>query len=355
MKAAEREPFGAPHVARSPMTANYVRVLLRTFSDGAESQAKLLRGTGLETGLFSKENDTIELRQYLTFTDNLARVHPDWGLRVNPVTYITAHGAAGVALLSAPTLGDALRVAARFSHLRAPYFRLEAEEDSKWFALRIIPRVDLHSDLRRSLLESLLLSYQGAIEAALQRPMREGMFDIAGLPRPKSFESAFREAFHAPVRFDQPTSAVLVPRAWLGTPCPVADAAQHRHALIELESAERQFEAADGVLRDVVDLLAESVDLDISLGQVAAKLGLSRRTLERRLSDSGASFRGLVQEVRRRSAEELLADETLTTTEIAYQLGYADPANFGRACHRWFGMSPHDYRREVLGHGDGES
>ena len=73
-------------------------------------------------------------------------------------------------------------------------------------------------------------------------------------------------------------------------------------------------------------------------------MNLSRRTLVRRLGRCGSSFRELVDDHRRRRAGELLADPNLTVMEVAYRLGYTEPANFGRACRRWFGSGPRAYR-----------
>ena len=66
------------------------------------------------------------------------------------------------------------------------------------------------------------------------------------------------------------------------------------------------------------------------------------------LGRCGTSFRKIVEDHRSRRATELLADPSLSVTEVAYRLGYTEPANFGRACRRWFGSGPRAYR-EGLG------
>ena len=77
---------------------------------------------------------------------------------------------------------------------------------------------------------------------------------------------------------------------------------------------------------------------------MAATLRVSSRTLVRRLGDRSTSYRTLLDAHRRRRAVELLAQERLTVAEIAERLGYEAPTNFGRACRRWFGMSPRSFR-----------
>lgn len=77
---------------------------------------------------------------------------------------------------------------------------------------------------------------------------------------------------------------------------------------------------------------------------VAAKLGMTRRSLQRRLSEHGTAFNRLVEETLLRRAKALLEEGTAPVTEIALQLGYADPAHFTRAFRRWTGLTPSAYR-----------
>lgn len=77
---------------------------------------------------------------------------------------------------------------------------------------------------------------------------------------------------------------------------------------------------------------------------VAAKLGTTRRSLQRQLSVHGTTFNGLVERILYRHARALLGEDALSVTEIALRLGYADPAHFTRAFRRWSGVAPSAYR-----------
>ena len=78
---------------------------------------------------------------------------------------------------------------------------------------------------------------------------------------------------------------------------------------------------------------------------VAAKLGFTRRTLQRRLSERGTNLAQLVEALLRKHAQELLGKTADPITDIALKLGYADMAHFTRAFKRWTGMAPSAYRR----------
>ncbi len=80
------------------------------------------------------------------------------------------------------------------------------------------------------------------------------------------------------------------------------------------------------------------------ISSVARSTGLSVRTLQRRLSNEGWTFSGLVSAVRQKAACELLADPDLGQIEVSLSLGYADTANFSRAFKKWTGTTPSAFR-----------
>jgi len=78
---------------------------------------------------------------------------------------------------------------------------------------------------------------------------------------------------------------------------------------------------------------------------VAARLGMSRRTLQRRLKEEDVVFKELVDTVRRRMALRYMENPALGLAEIAFLCGFSEPAAFTRAFRRWTGSAPRDYRR----------
>ena len=71
---------------------------------------------------------------------------------------------------------------------------------------------------------------------------------------------------------------------------------------------------------------------------------MSSKTLERRLSERGTGYRGLVDGIRCDLAKHYLADTNLRLQQIAYLLGYSEPAPLVRAFKRWAGCTPIQYR-----------
>jgi AraC-like DNA-binding protein len=81
-----------------------------------------------------------------------------------------------------------------------------------------------------------------------------------------------------------------------------------------------------------------------TIEDVGRVLGLSSRTLQRRLTASGITFRELLQEARRDLAHHYLGQGTLQLNETAYLLGFDDANSFFRAFQRWEGTSPNRWR-----------
>lgn len=81
---------------------------------------------------------------------------------------------------------------------------------------------------------------------------------------------------------------------------------------------------------------------------VAKTLGISNRTLSRRLANEGTDFRTLLDGTREALALEYLKDVNMSFGEIAYLLGFADPSSFSAACKRWTGKTPTELRKATL-------
>ena len=83
------------------------------------------------------------------------------------------------------------------------------------------------------------------------------------------------------------------------------------------------------------------------VGEIARKLGVSQRTLARRLSSEGLTFASVLQRLKSDLAKRHLADETLSISEIAWLLGYRDVSAFTHAFKRWTGRAPRAIRQTL--------
>ena len=85
----------------------------------------------------------------------------------------------------------------------------------------------------------------------------------------------------------------------------------------------------------------------VTLAGLAGRLRMSERSLQRRLSDEGQTFDGLLDELRHELSLRYLADKKIAIAEVAFLLGYSEPSAFHRAFKRWTGKTPNQVRQRA--------
>jgi AraC-like DNA-binding protein len=98
-------------------------------------------------------------------------------------------------------------------------------------------------------------------------------------------------------------------------------------------------------------LLALIPENRATLDEVALKLAMGPRTLQRKLKDEGFSFNELLSKIRKELAVQHLQKGQLSISEISYLLGFAEPSVFHRSFKKWTGKTPKDFRKSISGNG----
>jgi|GEM_PF-735951 len=155
----------------------------------------------------------------------------------------------------------------------------------------------------------------------------------------------YHKVFRAPVFFNQPGTQLVLRHADLKE----QDLSGRRVAPPSLEQSFRDVMAQaagdESIARQVRYVIALRMgNAPLTVPAVAAELGLSPRTLQRRLGEDGTTLRALVQEQRRQTAEALLARKAVPVSSVADNLGYGDPAVLSRAFKGWTGTTPSRFR-----------
>lgn len=168
----------------------------------------------------------------------------------------------------------------------------------------------------------------------------------------KSAADALRKLAGCPVVFGAEKTEMILSLASLELPIPTCDPKLCAY-LVEYADglmAERN-EQEPNLPMKVKSILSDTLPGRIASAEVvAANLGMSKRTLARRLNETGISFRQIVDEVRCDLAKIYLKD-SLGLSEIAFYLDYADQSAFSTAFRRWTGHSPKDFRSKQIGAG----
>ena len=160
-------------------------------------------------------------------------------------------------------------------------------------------------------------------------------------PKPASIAS-YQDTFACEILFAQPRDELIIPAAVLDMPVPTANPLVHEVAVRQCQQSERLARPGAALVEQIRGILLSDAARCVPLPQVAERLGISQRTLQRRLTAEGTSFRDVALQTRYRLAQDLLRTH-LPIKEIAFLTGYADVASFSAAFKSVCGIPPSKY------------
>lgn len=248
-------------------------------------------------------------------------------------------GLAGFLCMAAATIGDGLRLHAKYRLLLGDdALSLIRDEHDNAVVVLASPCAGEMAPA----LESLFATYTQAIRAWSQAPVFPAFVDFKhAQPSDPSYLSAL---FGDNVRFDAPRNAI----AFSADDCarPLRTANPELREYLEGVARRRLGEETGNCSERVWAVLFHAdAHARPDLAQVAKQLGMSARTLQRRLADDGLRFQDIVDDVAHTRAVELLGEPELSVAEIADRLGFGETRAFSRAFRRWTGVSPTNYRQ----------
>jgi AraC-like DNA-binding protein len=269
---------------------------------------------------------------------------PHVGLHVAESVSADSFGLLSYLGASCSTWGDGLRKVCR-------YFRLLSDGSAYHLSVAadraiVTATQDVHSS------ESVRqrVEFTVAVMHGYGRRFVEGGFEICDVflehPAPESGTGEHLRVFGREPRFGTGASGFAFPVALLERPLQTSE--PRLAAVLERLAARLLAELPESTCvaqRVRSDLLRVGLQGDVSLEAVARRLGMSPRTLQRRLRDETTSHFELLDDVRRALALDMLTASETGIAEVAYAVGFSEPAAFHRAFTRWTGRTPAEYRR----------
>ena len=310
----------------------------------------LLGTVGLETGGRDSPSQMIADEDYYLLFERAAAADPDpttLPLRVGASMRSDDYGPFGFAWKSAPTLRGSFERAARYALVLTSVAGYEVEECFGGAFLHLHRKGERRLGMRLSN-EATLASITTISGEVSSQPFRP---EAVYLKHEAPDETAGHEAFFGcPVHFGSDRDAIQVSRRTLLTPNRVGDASIAGFFDTLLAAEVGTLDDTVAVDRRVLDRLSTSLSGGVpALSDLAGELGMSGRTLQRRLADEETSFQSLVDEARRRLALRLLrGQDDVTLAEATYMTGFSDQSAFTRAFKRWTGQTPGAFRTAVV-------
>jgi AraC-like DNA-binding protein len=318
-----------------PAPAGYLRLLLQRFATTPALRARLIEGTDIDETRLGKPGAEVTLYTYETFSENLTRIVGEtWPLDALDAWGTATQGALDVAVRSAATIGEGVEILRRFGHVRGPYLQLGISRTARATTLSLSSQVSTSEATRRAMTETAALSAMSMLALEIGDAISTVEFHFPWAP--PSYADRMRAALKGRVKFNQARCALVLPNALCAQASPYADEALLATALADLERSARRLRSDDLLTMKIERLLKRKRTGRVSEDEVARELGLSRRTLVRRLAESGTSYRALLDANLRERARAMLTQDKLSRTSMAEALGFEDPTSFSRACRRWF-------------------
>lgn len=290
---------------------------------------------------------------------------PAFGLFASRFVRPTTFHALGYAVFASTTLRDALARLLRYSHLvsDAAELRLITDRSSARLefvsgrsALRAVPSepcAGAESSPSAPVPLPVVPSAE-ALDAVMSlivrtcRVMTDRSFVLLEVEqrRPEPLRLApYERFFRCPLRFGAPLDALTFDATALDRRLPTAnpELARHNDDLVRRYLADmREGTVVDRLRR----ALSEHLSGDVSPKKLASLLGLSIRSLQRRLKEQGTSYAEVLRDTRRELAMSYLKQPQCSVAEVAFLLGFEDASAFARAFRTWTGVSPSVFRAQ---------
>lgn len=283
------------------------------------------------------------------FFDLLERIVDDYPrARAVPVLMGAAmrcddYGAFGLAFKSAPDLAGSYRRVERYGKVVTSIANFRLVDEQNAAALEVIPGDSprLGLTMTKELAVAAATSISREVSKRPFGPLRVEF--MHGAPSDNEHQEIH---FQCPIIYGAKRDALIVDRAALIAPNQLGDgsiaAFFDTHLDRELEDVPTPLGLANDVLGAIREVLSEGVP---TLAQTAMRLGMSSRTLQRRLSTDNQAYQDLVVEARQSLAQSLLTNTDYALAEVAFLTGFSDQSTFTRAFKRWSGTTPAGYRQ----------
>lgn len=324
----------APHI---------IRYLLLVADENGVSLDRSLRAAGLSRETLHSTALRVSYRQGRAVIEAAldAVQIPALGIVVGGRQPITASGLLGLAMMSSPTIAEAVDLGISYQNLAGSMVRWSAHvEHDELVVVATVP--DNRSRVDRFLIEEAFASITRMARDTTVQEFRPTRVEFV---RDRPADAApFSQYFGGHISFGAPRNAWHMPIEYSQRPLGTGDPWTLAEAVSILNERTRETIERQELVAVLAARVEDALPALLPLRAHAQGLATSERTLRRRLADVDAGYADIVEDVRRRLAGQLITRTELPFADIAFRLGYADERSLRRSVHRWFGTSPTELR-----------
>jgi AraC-like DNA-binding protein len=269
-----------------------------------------------------------------------------FALRLAQLQEPDVYGCVAALCRAAPTFGEALRCFIDYIPvIHSPTAMMELVEgkettELRWFSDHAFyTREDPQGHYQAALLNLKLFREIGG------RGFVPSYVSLTGQARPKDV-AEIEKSFGCAFRRNATSNAIAFRTDVLTQP--VVNSSRQLFKLLDGYLDRVKMTAKRSITERVEDYIRGALQSgNCTIERCGKKIGVASRTLQSHLSESGLSFSEILEKQRAKLAESYLQQPDLSLDEVAFRLGYAEQASFGRAFKRWTGLTPQGYRKSV--------
>lgn len=324
-----------------------IAALVDVLTDLGYKADQFLAGTGLRLDEVYEPKTRTSISQYFLVCRNALNTTGNHELpfMVGRRLHLSAYGMYGYALLCCPTMRDILDTTQKYHRLATPTLTIRWREEPQsavWmFSGSVVTQHQ--DDLNRFLLEQQLTQHVTHLED-LVGPEYAVQKICLPYPAPEHAK-LYHDYLRCPVLFSQPDCELHLDAEILDMVPQLANKLTSAMLKATCEQLVGESKTAIGVSGRVYQVLGASAGRFPDMEETARTLGMTSRTLRRRLKEEDTSFSQILDDVRRSFAVEYLRTTRLTTDDIAPLIGFGDGANFRHAFKKWTGTSVSEFRK----------
>ena len=268
---------------------------------------------------------------------------PGFSVRVGQQMKLEDYGVLGLSWKTCSWAGEIFDRCERYFKLLSNTYVFKVEKMEK------ISRVYLNREAHRRGVELSNEATLSAIVVVLQAMTESDItpVDVSFKHAPPKKLDDYNKAFKCPILFNQPQNFIAYRTKALEMRTAKADASINRFLVERVEEETKGIEiSANKIVFDVENLIKELLPSGIpGVDQIGQLMGLSRRTLTRRLAKNGLTFRDLIKKTQEEVSRDFLKNSTRSVAEIAFETGFSEQSSFSRAFKIWTNFSPIEYRK----------
>lgn len=267
-----------------------------------------------------------------------------FSIRVGQQMKMDDYGVLGLSWKTCSYAGEIFERCERYFYLLSNTYVFKIEREKE------VSKIHLFRDAHR---RGVALSNEATFSATVV--VLQAMTESKMAPLEVSFKhkapediQSYTEGFRCPILFNQDHNYISYRKVDFDTRTAKADVSINKFLVERVEEETKGIEISPlKIAADVENLIKNALPSGIpSINQIGRHIGMSSRTLTRRLSDNGITFRDLVKRTQEKISKELLKNPSLSISDIAYQTGFSEQSAFNRAFKRWTGQSPTAFRKK---------